>query len=50
MANLEDSYPDIIKEWNYEKNKELHPKQFSSHSGKKFGGNVRNVDLSGSQL
>jgi len=34
-GTLEDTHPDLIVEWNFEKNKELTPSSVSSHSGKK---------------
>ena len=34
--SLESMYPEIAKEWDYEKNKDLKPSQFYSHSSKKF--------------
>ena len=34
--SLESMYPNIAKEWDYEKNENLKPSQFYSHSSKKF--------------
>lgn len=34
--SLESMYPDIAKEWDYEKNDNLKPSQFYSHSSKRF--------------
>ena len=34
--SLENMYPEIAREWDYEKNKDLKPSQFYSHSSRKF--------------
>lgn len=36
LKSLESMYPDIAKEWDYEKNENLKPSQFYSHSSKRF--------------
>lgn len=48
--SLAEKCPELIKEWDYDKNGKLKPEHVTSGSGKKSIGNVLSVDMSGETL
>ena len=41
--DLQTINPTLAQEWNYEKNDNLKPEDFTANSGKKYGGNVAKI-------
>lgn len=50
VNDLATLHPELLKEWDYQKNTNLDPSQLLPGSGKKHGGNVPDVDMNGKLL
>ncbi len=49
VKTLNQTNPELVVEWNYEKNGDLNPEFITVVLGKVFGGNVKIVDMNGRQ-